>query len=384
MLLSVYLPTLLISFCSGLLLPVMPLYAKSFHVSYGLVGLMLAGDGIGNLICDVPAGVLLRRIGRKPTMLIGIGCEALSVLALAWARSLPEAMAYRILAGAGDSLWSISRHAYIADVTQVRERGRAIAMFGGLGRLGTFTGPGVGGMIAARFGLRCPFWVFAGLAAAAFAVAALFVRETLTERREDRRGRLRGVLKGHTRDLAAAGSAQVFAQMIRSARQIIIPIYAADVIGLDVRSVGMVLSLSAALDMAMFYPAGWIMDRFGRKYASVPSFLVQALGMSLIPLAGDFWTLLAATSILGLGNGIGSGTMMTLGADLAPKDARGEFLGVWRLIGDAGGAGGPLAVGNIADLLGLRAAAFAMSGIGLLAVFALALFVRETLEPHEK
>ena len=385
LLLSVYLPTLIVSFCNGLLLPVLPLYAKSFGVSYSLVGLVLAAEGLGTLISDVPAGLLLRRIGRKPAMLLGVGCVALSALAMTWARSLPELVAYRLLAGVGDALWGISRHAYIADVTLVRERGRVISIFGGIGRLGTFIGPAVGGTLGASLGLRAPFLLFAALAAVATLVAALFLRETdpPSARRAGEPGHLLRVLRGHYRELAAAGSAQVFAQMIRASRHIVIPVYGADVVGLDVRSLGWVLSISSAIDMSMFYPAGVIMDRFGRKYASVPSFLIQALGMALIPLSSTFSGLLLATTVLGLGNGIGSGTMMTLGADLAPKESMGEFLGLWRLIGDAGSAGGPLAVGRLADLLGLRTAAFAMSGVGLLAVLTLVFLVRETLEKHQ-
>ena len=55
-------------------------------------------------------------------------------------------------------------------------------------------------------------------------------------------------------------------------------------------------------------------------------------------------TLLAAAILTGIGNGFGSGIMMTLGADLAPKGSIGEFLGLWRLIGDIGSTGGPLVV----------------------------------------
>jgi hypothetical protein len=71
--------------------------------------------------------------------------------------------------------------------------------------------------------------------------------------------------------------------------------------------------------------------------------------------------------------------MMTLGADLAPRRATGEFLGVWRLIGDVGATGGPLVVGGIADLVGLTLSALSLSGIGVLAAATLLLFVRETL-----
>jgi MFS family permease len=125
------------------------------------------------------------------------------------------------------------------------------------------------------------------------------------------------------------------------------------------------------------------MDRFGRKVASVPSFGIMAAGMLFIPFAGGFLGLLVAAVIIGFGNGIGSGSMMTLGADLAPPDAIGEFLGVWRFIGDVGSAGGPLVVGIVADALGLTATALALSGIGLAAAVILSVLVRETLQAPE-
>jgi MFS family permease len=189
--------------------------------------------------------------------------------------------------------------------------------------------------------------------------------------------------KSHYRELATAGSAQIFAQAIRSGRQIIVPLYGASVLGLDIAAIGTIVSISAAIDMSLFIPAGIIMDRLGRKYASVPSFAVMAIGMAMVPFAGDFVGLLAATAVLGLGNGLGSGAMMTLGADLAPKEATGEFLGVWRLVGDSGSAGGPVLVGTIADVLGLSYAAFALAGIGIFAAGTLWFFVKETLATPE-
>ena len=83
--------------------------------------------------------------------------------------------------------------------------------------------------------------------------------------------------------------------------------------------------------------------------------------------------------MIGLGNGLGSGTMMTLGADLAPAEARGEFLGLWRFIGDIGNAGGPMVVGHIADLAGLATAPLIVAGIGLAGAGILGGLVPETL-----
>jgi len=84
--------------------------------------------------------------------------------------------------------------------------------------------------------------------------------------------------------------------------------------------------------------------------------------------------------MMGLGNGLSAGTMMTLGSDLAPPEALGEFLGVWRLVGDAGSTGGPLLVGAVADVLDLGVAAVAVAVVGLAAAAVFAYRVPETLE----
>jgi MFS family permease len=386
LILTVYLPSLIMAISNGMLIPIMPLYARSFEVSYGLIGIMLAAEGIGNLAFDVPAGVIIQRLGHKKVMLIGVSCTILGHLALVWAQDMVEVIAYLLLAGSGSALWSISRHAYIADLIQVQRRGRSIAVLGGIGRIGVLIGPALGGFIGATFGLRAPFLVFAALALVG-ALAVLFWVQEESRRQpaaETTTIRLWDVLRTHYRPLLTAGSGQLCAQLIRAARHIIIPLYGADILGLDIQSVGLIISLSAATDVLMFYPAGLIMDRFGRKYAYVPSFIIQSFGMAMIPLTGGFTSLLLVAMLIGLGNGLGSGTMMTLGADLAPHNARGTFLGMWRFIGDSGGAGGPLVVGGVATVLGLTAAPVVIAGIGVVGVAILGWLVPETLGKKEK
>jgi len=114
----------------------------------------------------------------------------------------------------------------------------------------------------------------------------------------------------------------------------------------------------------------------------VPSFAVMAIGVATIPLAHHQFGLIAASIIIGFGNGLGSGTMMTLGADLAPPGATGEFLGIWRLVGDVGAVGGPLVVGAMATALGLGASALTLAGIGVIATCTLAFLVQETRAPR--
>ena len=384
MIAAVYLPALLLAFSNGLLIPTLPLFASGLHASLGVVGVVLAAESLGTLVGDVPAGALLGRFGDKPVMLFGLGLVVAAVLALVAARTVAAVIALRLLSGFGLALWNLSRHAFLAQATKSGGRGQAISTFGGVGRAGALLGPAVGGLVASLLGLRAPFVVYAVVALVALAVVARFVPRSEAPPRDA--PALSGGLGGFraVRDfagiLSTAGLAQLMAQMVRAGRKVLVPLFGSQVLGLDVGAVGVILSGSAFAEMVLVYPAGWLMDRRGRKHAIVPSFLVQAAALALVPATQGFSGLLAVALMMGLGNGLSSGTMMTLGADLAPPQALGEFLGVWRMVGDAGSTGGPLLVGAVADILDLGVAAVAVAAVGLAAAAVFAYRVPETLE----
>lgn len=385
LILPVYVPTLLLSLCKGIIIPILPLYAKSFDISYALVGVILAAEGIGSIIGDLPTSVVLNKLGRKNAMILGVLTVTLSTLALFFAPSVMVVILLRLIGGIGASIWNISRHAYITTVTSPHQRGRTLAIFGGVNRIGTFLGPALGGILAATYTLRTPFLAFGAIALLAALVAALAVERSDEPVKISSKGHIHHIteiFRTHYRILCTAGIGQLCAQTIRSGRTVIVPLYAADVLGLGIDEVGYIVSISGFVDMFLFPVAGFIMDRFGRKFAMIPCFAIQAVGMACIPLAGGYYELLLATCLIGIGNGLGSGTMMTLGADLAPKENMGEFLSFWRFIGDGGYMGGPMIVGQVADIVGLSPAAFVIAGIGLTASGIFLFLVPETLLKH--
>jgi MFS family permease len=384
LLMAVYVPTGLLAFGQGVMVPVLPLYAKEFGGSFSLAGIVVAAAWFGTMLADLPTGMFLQRIGYRRSMLIGSVIFSLATIALGLAHFIPELIAYRFAAGIGTALWALSRHAYIAQVVPPASRGKAISIFGGINRLGTFVGPFAGGLIAAAFGLGDAIVVagiFAGLASA---VAFIFVHDppaTGPRRASGHRfdiDTLREVINHSPRDVLAAGSAQIFGQMIRAGRQIVIPLYAAYGVGLNEARVGQVVSISALVDVTLFLPAGILMDRYGRKAAAIPSFAIMGIGMAIVPFTHSFNQLLIAGLVIGLGNGLGAGTMMTLGADLAPPGRTAEFLGVWRLIGDTGQAVAPMIVGAVADVIGIGMTSGGVSLLGFSSAFIIAAFVRET------
>jgi MFS family permease len=171
--------------------------------------------------------------------------------------------------------------------------------------------------------------------------------------------------------------------VLRTGRQTILPLWG-DAIGLDAATISVVFGISSGMDMLLFYPVGMIMDRFGRKWVAVPCLTILAVGLILVPLAQGLATLIVVALITGFGNGMGSGIVMTLGADLSPPDRRAEFLGVWRFISDAGHAAGPAAIGAIAGAASLGVASVVTGGLGLIGAAVMLLLVTEPLPASER
>lgn len=388
-LLAIYAPTLVLALYHDLLTTVLPLYLVGLQTEYASIGLILAAAPIGMLLMDIPAGSVLRRLGTRTSLLLGASIEALAVLALFWASNNAEFFLYRLLAGMAHALWNLSRHVYLADITRGYQRGRAISLFGGVIRLGGLVGPALAGIVGSIYSLRTALLVAALLSLLALLLTALLVHpsETMRFRRAPASRGLPGwleLLQSQRHILSIAGTGYILAQMIRSARMVLIPLYGSNILGLSVGDIGWILSAAALLDMALFYTAGWLMDHLGRKYAIVPCFALQALGMVFVALSSDMGTLLSAVLLVGFGNGLGAGSMMTLGADLAPPEATGEFLGMWRLIGDSGMVASPLLSGAVASLFSLPLATLLMAATGFTAAYVFAYKVPETHYPDTR
>lgn len=379
LILPLYIPAFLLSTGIGIVSPTLSIYVKSFELSYTLTTVVLAVGVLGN----IPAGILVERLGRKPSMLLGLVMIGVSTIGMGMATNLFQLMGAQLAGGIGNALWMLARHAYMTDVIPIANRGRAIALFGGVNRMGTFAGQFCSIFLGVN--LRLPFFVYTGIVVLNFVLCFFFVPETCPsgQTNDQKQSYLRNLLqvsRQHVRILATAGIGQVCVQTLRRGGHIIIPLYADEVVGLTTQQVRSVVMVSSAVDMSMFPVAGFMMDRFGRRYATIPGICIFATGMALMPFTGTFMWLLLAAVLMRLGNGVASGTMMTLGADLAPQEGTGEFLGLWRLTGDFGGSAGPVVVGNIADLFGLSYSGFALGGIGYLAVVIFLWLVPETLQ----
>ena len=381
---SVYAPSFLLSVGQGILIPVLPGFAKEeMAVTIGLIGLVVAARHFGTMAFDVPAGILVGRLGLRKTMIAGVILFGISAIWAGLSPNFTSLMAARLLAGASYALWSISRHSYIAAAVPVDVRGRALSVFGGISRIATILGPLMGGVLAEHVGIRVPFYAQAVVAALTLIMVISTTRKMIevktAKSQHNILTELGSVVWRHRIDFATAGVAAVALQFLRAGREFMIPVWGGE-IGLGKDQIGYIATASFAIDSMLFPIVGYAMDKWGRKSTGIPAFIVLGISMALIPLTGSFGGLLLIGMLAGLGNGLSSGFVLITGTDLAPKDRPGEFLGVWRLISDTGGASGPIAIGGIAQVLTLGMASMATAGIGAFGALILIFIVRETME----
>jgi MFS family permease len=377
----VYVPSLLMAVSQEALTILLPLYVIHLGATPAFAAVVVGLRGIGILLFDVPAGILVARFGDKPVQLAGLGLILAGLLTLSFAAAPWVLGAAALALGSGHAAWMLGRQSYLADTCAPHELGRAIAAMAGLQRGGALLGPVLGGALAGFAGYPTAFIAGAVSAIIAAAIVLLFAPDV--ESHEPRgdvgiAGTIR-VLQAHRRVFATAGVSALVLQLMRATRQLLVPLFG-QAAGLDVSAIGFVYSLGTVVDIAMFYPSGVLADRWGRKWSAVPSMALYAIGLAALPLASGFYSLLAVTALLGFANGIGTGVVMILGADFARASLQqGQFLGLWRLIGDLGISLAPLLAGVLVDAAGLAIASVTVAGIGLAGSLLMAFLVAETL-----
>jgi len=381
LLLPIYAPTLLNAASLNALLVLVPLYVLDTGVGAAFAAFLIGLRGVGMLLFDLPVGILLARLGDKPVLLSGLlgmsaGALLFALFANPWAMCIAA-----VLSGMGSAAWIIGRQSYITDCSEVGERGRAIAMMAGIMRVGSVVGPAVGALVAEAFGFRTAFIVLALTVSCAVLFVAVFTEDARPDKQAGlvHLARISDIVSSHRRVLINGGFASVALQLMRSGRVLLIPLFGY-FLDLNIVTIGLIVSLSAVLDASLFYPVGLVMDRYGRKWTGVPCMVLSAASLALLPLATGYYSLLVISLLAGFANGLGTGLLLTLGSDLAPPGSRGEFLGIWRLIGDIGHAGGPLLIGALIELATLGVAALAAAGIGITGAAVLYWRVDETLK----
>lgn len=359
-----------------LLLPIDGLRQAGLIGGFALPGMM----SLGAALTPVPGAMLVARLGHKRVMGGGLGLAAAAVVGLALGTTTSGRALSAFVYGLGLGLYGLSRITYLSDAVPPERRGRIVSAVGGMGRVGMFIGPAAGGFVSTSLGRSHALLGVAAVMALAALVQLLVPGCATLPAREVHKNPLqllRRVVREHRHTFATVGAAMLALALVRNGRMLLIPI-CGTMLGLDESEVGFVKSASMGVDMLLFYPAGLMMDRMGRKWTAVPCLLVLSVGVLLVGHATSYVAFLVAAMVAGVGNGLGAGINMTLAGDFSPREGRADFLGVWSLMTEAGAAASPFVMGAVASALSLGLASIVVAGIGGLGVV---LVVRAVKEP---
>jgi MFS family permease len=394
-------PTLAFSIGEGAIIPIIPVVASSLGASLAVAGLIASMIMLGELFGDIPSGWIVSRIGERTAM---IYAALLSIVGLVTALLAPNpwVLGVGILAiGLSTAVFALARHAFMTSFVPRAYRARALSTLGGTFRLGFFVGPFISAAVIHLTGsTQSVFWVhIVGCAAAAIlllvlrdpaeqlaasrAPAALREGEKLVA--DEAHGLFRSIWNSRA-VLARLGTGAALIGAMRASRQVILPLWAVS-IGIADAQTALIIGAAGAVDFALFYASGQIMDRWGRLWSALPSMIGLGVGHLILAVSHDVpgavaW-FIAAAIFMSLANGVGSGILMTLGADLADPRDPAPFLGAWRFTGDAGSAAAPLAVSAMVAVASIAVASGVMGVVGLVGAGILLRYVPR-FAPHPR
>jgi MFS family permease len=370
--LPVYLPSFLFSTAEFGIIPSVPATSLLLGSNLATAGLIAGLLMIGRLVADIPAAQLVDALGERKAMIAAAGAGAVGILFSLFAVNLFMLGAGVFIVGAGSAVFGLARLSWMTEHVPIAVRARALSILGGMFRAGSFVGPVIGAAVISSYSVKAVYYLPLVLCGAA-ATTLFFTkdaRESVRTSSSFKETLL--VARREGKKLATLGVASSILSALRGTRMIGLPLMAV-ALNIPTEQASLFIGFAGALDFAMFYLSGQIMDRFGRGFAAVPTLVGLGLTHLLVGVAVDANTFLMLALLMSLANGIGSGVIMVLGADLAPPDKRPEFLASYRLLVDFGDASAPALLAPLVLSIGLTAA---MASFGVLGFIGAGLMYR--------
>lgn len=382
--LSTYLPAMILALGTGIVLPALPKLAQSFDIDFAMASSIVTAFVVGNLVGTLPAGWLIDRFGRKSVLLAGPLLSAATAFLVVFADSLEQLVVLRLLNGVAVQLWLMARLAAISQGAAASQRGRQVSWMFGMDSAGKLSGPIIGGFVAAGYGPRAPFLIYAGLALIALIPIVYYARKIPPHAAARRRA---GLSPRMVRDLIMSRlpffGVALFAGLTRGPVYAdLLHLYAAFAYKLGPQAIGYLATGASMISLPIGFAAGWAMDRFGRKHTMVPGFTGASIAMlalaasAFLELSLTWYVVLFFFAILT--QSLTGGSIQTVGADVAPAEARGSFLGLWRFTGQGGATISPIIFALIAHHLNYGSAFLFVAASAAVVAFLLIRHVPET------
>jgi MFS family permease len=382
----------------GIVAPILPLYARSFGVSYQTASLLISAFAFTRLITDPFSGAIVDRFGERLTAMAGVLIVGVSAFLAAIPSSFALVVVLRAAGGAGSSIFFSALYSYLLKVIPRDRMARTMSVFYGTLNVGIIAGGPIGGIIAHAFGLASPLFLYGGLC---FVSAGLYLRFMPQPATGLTRGEPAGQGDGHGHRGARSEAPTRWSERVRALLRTpsfvtvlvlnlafswlivgvydtLVPLFAREGLGVSTVGVGAIFALAVAGEFCFLYPAASIADRVGRRPVVLLSFSLMAVMTVALGWAGGPLALGVLVVGLGFSSGAAAGTPAAMLSDVAPGQGPGAAVGMFRFAGDLGFMLGPLVAGISVGAFGFRGA-FAVMAIPAVISVAFALRTEETL-----
>ena len=353
-----------------MVLPIIPVLARTFDVSAGGAAQIVTAFAAGKFFGTIIAGVLLDRMGTRVALVSGPLVASVAALSVVLAPWFFVVLLLALIMGAADSLWATAREVAGIDLAHRSQRGRVISGLHGIHTIGAAFSPYVGGWLAESYGFQGAFVGYAAATALSVPLGFVGPKSLTTHGHKEKRtdaprgwhpaaiGRRIAAIKALYRQIDPAlrptYCAITFATLVNQSQRMLVqsmlPLYAAYYLHLAPTQIGMLFTVSGIIVFVMILPAGYLMDRVGRKWCTVPSTAIPGLVFLLIPLTDNFAQLAALAGITGLAQGLSLGSLATSTYDVVPAHARGRLQALRRTIAELGSGVAPLIGGYLANV----------------------------------
>ncbi|MEX2510927.1 MAG: MFS transporter [Homoserinimonas sp.] len=340
----------------GVVIPVLPVYVRSFGVGYVEVGAVVSAFALVRLIASPFCGWLINHGGERTILAIGIGIVAVSSGLVGIAETYPQVLILRGIGGVGSAMFTISAMTLLLGSTPPTLRGRAMGFYQGGFLIGGMAGPALGGILAV-ISLQAPFFFYAGTLAIAGLVGLVLLQPKTLEvpggpAMEPVPFRL---VARDPRFIAAclANLAQGWSSFgVRSA---LVPVLVVELLHRPPVWTGIAFAVAAVAQTIALAPAGRFVDKVGRRPAIVGAYAVGALGMLAMPFAPNIWILIVILCVYGAAAAF-MGTAPAAAVGDAAGARGGQPVAVFSAFSDVGAIIGPLVAGALVDTVSFPAA----------------------------
>ena len=371
----------------GIIVPAIPLFARSFGVSNAAVGLIISLFALSRFASGLFSGKLVDKFGERTIFAVGVAFVALSVGLSGLAQSYNQLLFFRAAGGLGSSMFSVAASSVILRSVSDAQRGHAQSVYNGSFLLGAIAGPAIGGALAA-VSLRAPFFVYAIALSISGTVAFIFFTSEHLQAPKKSEGKKAVMSLKEALSLRGYRYALVItfvaSWVLFGVRTSILPLFITEQLKSTAAVVGWGFTISAVIQGTLILRAGRLSDERGRRFILIIGTTIAFIGIIIMTLTLNPLMFFISMAIMGLGNAFLASAPATIVGDLI-EGKGGQVIALFQMAGDAGMIVGPVVVGFIADHYGYRAA-FGLSGLVFCIAIVLSMKMPETRKsraPHE-